>query len=96
MAIAHIYIYIVYIYICKPIRPTKVGIGGYTGVGTPQKTTQSPDRPYNAPTDYTKPQKHYTKTKNIRQNPKILDMNLNYSTRVATNINLTYNIPYPI
>ena len=29
---------------------------------------------------------------NIRQNPNILDKNQTYSTRVATNVYLTYNI----
>ena len=28
--------------------------GGYTGVGTPQKTLQSPNRQYKAPTDFTR------------------------------------------
>ena len=31
------------------------------------------NRLYKAPTDYTKPQKHYTKPLNIRQRPKTLD-----------------------
>ena len=50
--------------------------------GKPQKTSQSLDRQYKAPTDNTKPQQ----TIRIRQNPKILDKDLKYSTRVATNI----------
>ena len=45
--------------------------GGYTGVGTPQKsfekTIQTSKRLYKAPTDYTKPPGKYTKTKNIIQ-----------------------------
>ena len=30
------------------------------------------------------------------QNPTILNTNLEYQTRVATNINLTYDLEYPI
>ena len=59
----------------------------------PRHTEQSPnrlykalDRQYKDPTDYRKPQKHYTKTRHIKQKPTILNMNLKYSTRVATNI----------
>ena len=55
--------------------------------------------PYKAPTEYTKPEKtitkhpkYYTKTPNIRQNPKLLDTNQKYLTRVVTHINLTCNI----
>ena len=58
----------------------------------PQRTIQSPDRLYKASKDYTKLTKDYTKTTNIRQHPKILDTDLKYLTRVATNINLIYNI----
>ena len=38
----------------------------------------------------------FAKTQNIRQNPKILEKDTTYLTRVATNINLTYNIQYLI
>ena len=47
-----------------------VGWGGRGG--KPQKTSQSPNRQYKAPTDNTKPQKDYTKPLNIRQSPKTL------------------------
>ena len=57
---------------------------------------QSPDRLYKDPTDNTKPPNDYTKPLNIRQKPKILDKYPKYLTRVATNINLTGNIKYPI
>ena len=58
--------------------PRGAGGGDRLGSGHPQKTIQSPDRLYKAPPDYTKPQKHYTKTKNIRRRPKILDKTLKY------------------
>ena len=44
--------------------------GDRLGSGHPQKTTQSPDRLNKAP-------KHYTKTQNIIQRPKILDKTFN-------------------
>ena len=55
-----------------------VGPGGEGGEAPkdftkPRQTIQSPDKPYKAPTDYTKPPKDYRKSKNIKQNPKILD-----------------------
>ena len=62
----------------------------------PQKTKQSPDRLYKAPTDYTKTQKYFTKPQNIRQRPTHVRQHLQYLTRVATSINLTYNIEKPI
>ena len=56
----------------------------------PRKIRQSPDRLYKAPTDYTKPQKDCTKTQIIRQRLEIFNTNLEYLTRVATNV--TYEI----
>ena len=63
-----------------------MGWGGGTSKDNtkPQKTIQSPKSLYKAPTDY-------TKTYNIRQNPRILDEDQQYLTSVATTINLTYN-----
>ena len=43
-----------------------------------------------------KAQKRLYKHINVRQNLKILDEYPKYLTRVATNINLTSNIKYPI
>ena len=81
-----------------PPPPPGPGVRG----GKLQKTLQSPDRLYKAPkrlykapTDYTKPRKD-TKPRNIRQNPKVLDKDLTYLTRVATNINSTNTIKYLI
>ena len=48
----------------------------------PQKIIQSPNKTI---------QRH----KNIGRRRDILDKDLKYETRVATNINVTYNIPYP-
>ena len=76
--------------------------GTPTGLRKPQKPIQSPDRLYKAPTEYTKlqntiqrpeiPCKSSAKPKDIRQRPNILDKDPKYLTRVATNINLPYNI----
>ena len=85
-------------------RPPWGPVGeGYTGVGTSEKTIQSPDRLYKDPTDHTKTQKHYTKPLNIRQNLKSIRQNLTiwnknpkYQTIVATIDILTANIQYPI
>ena len=65
--------------------------GGYTGVGTPQKTIQSSDRLYKAPTDYTKPRQtiqspnrlykaptDYTKPQQTIETFEILDNALQY------------------
>ena len=66
----------------------------------PHKIIQSPNRLYKAPEDYTKPQKTtqsqerlYKPEKTI-QRPEVSDKDLQYSTRVATNINLAHNIQY--
>ena len=52
-------------------------------------TIQSANRLQKAPTDYTKPPKDYTKPLNIKQNREILNKDLKYQTRVATNMDLT-------
>ena len=72
------------------------GRGDRLGWGHTRKTIQSPKAVYKDPTDYTKPPKDYTKPLNIRQNLNILYTFLKCSTRIATTINLTNNIQYPI
>ena len=69
----------------------------------PRKIIQSPDRLYKAPTDYTKAPKDYTKTRNtihliriLDTTLEVLDKDLKYLTRVATNIELASNMKYLI
>ena len=65
-----------------------VGPGGRPArdLGTASKTTRSPNRFHKAHKKY-KAQKDYRKTSNIKQNQKLLETNLKYSTRVATSTN---------
>ena len=54
-----------------------------------RQTIQSPNRQHKA-------SKRLYKTKNIRQNPKTLDKDQKYLTRVANNNILTFDIKYQI
>ena len=62
----------------------------------PQQNIQSPNRQYKAPTDNTKPRQTMQRHQKTTQSPNILDQDLKYSTRVATNVNLTFYIQHPI
>ena len=84
--------------------------GGYTGMGTPQKTIRSPDRLYKAPTDYRKPRQIILSPNRLYKGPEksierheILDnkpKNIKpepkvfHLTRVSNNHVSTYNIKY--
>ena len=52
--------------------------GGEGAGGKPQKIIQSPDRLYEAPTDYTKPRQTIQSHKKTIQRHKILDETLKY------------------
>ena len=69
---------------------------GNTRGARPQRTLQSPDRQNKATTDYTKPQNTIQNLQKSMQHPNILDKNQTYLTIVATNINLKYDINYPL
>ena len=64
--------------------------------GIIKKTTQSPNRQYKAPTDFTKPRQTIQRHKILDKALNILDNYLNYLTRVATHIDSTCNIRYLI
>ena len=64
--------------------------------GISNMTIQSPQQTIQSPRKIMQRHKILDKTQSIKQNPKVLNKDLQYLTRVSTHVDLTYNIKYRI